>query len=45
MINFIGAFIGACVGVIAVYLYSYKKIVEDLEKQYNADIRIKFHED
>ena len=45
MVEFIGAFLGACVGVIAVYVYSYKKIVEDVEKQYKADIQIKFHED
>ena len=45
MIEFIGAFLGACVGVIAVYVYCYKKIVEDVEKQYKADIQIKFHED
>jgi len=45
MIEFIASFLGAFTGVIAVYIYSYKKIVEDVEKQYKADIRIKFHED
>jgi len=45
MIEFFGAFLGACIGVIAVYVYSYKKIIEDVKKQYNADIRIKFYED
>ena len=45
MIEFFGAFLGAFAGVVAVYLYSYKKIVEDVEKQYDADIRIKFYED
>lgn len=44
MIEFIGAFLGACVGVIAVYVYAYKKIVEDVKKQYDADIHIRFHE-
>ena len=47
MIEFIGAFLGACVGVVSVYFFSYKKIMESIKEQCKTNVigLITFHED